>query len=92
MISEVNEIVSNSPAGIFVDATYGYGSHFNYLKQNNGHLEYSKNSRMTTYLLTLELIKQNPIFGVGYGGFLGSFRKYYAERKQIGRASCRERV
>ena len=33
MISEVNEIVSNSPAGIFVDATYGYGSHFNYLKQ-----------------------------------------------------------
>ena len=23
MISEVNEIVSNSPAGIFVDATYG---------------------------------------------------------------------
>ena len=39
MISEVNEIVSNSPAGIFVDATYGYGSHFNYLKQKNGHLE-----------------------------------------------------
>ena len=38
MIS-VNEIVSNSPAGIFVDATYGYGSHFNYLKQKNGHLE-----------------------------------------------------
>ena len=44
-------------------------------------IEYSKNSRMTTYLLTLELIRQNPIFGVGYGGFLGSFRKYYAERK-----------
>ena len=40
MISEVNEIVSNSPAGIFVDATYGYGSHFNYLKQKNGHLEF----------------------------------------------------
>ena len=40
MISEVNEIVSNSPAGIFIDATYGYGSHFNYLKQNNGHLEF----------------------------------------------------
>ena len=39
MISEVNEIVSNSPAGIFVDATYGYGSHFNYLKQKNDHLE-----------------------------------------------------
>ena len=40
MISEVNEIVSNSPAGIFVDATYGYGSHFNYLKQKNAHLEF----------------------------------------------------
>ena len=25
---------------IFVDATYGYGSHFNYLKQNNNHLEF----------------------------------------------------
>ena len=40
MISEVNSIVSNIPAGIFVDATYGYGSHFNYLKQNNNHLEF----------------------------------------------------
>ena len=40
MISEVNEIVSNSPAGIFVDATYGYGSHFNYLTQKNSHLEF----------------------------------------------------
>ena len=40
MISEVNSIVSNTPAGIFVDATYGYGSHFNYLKQSNNHLEF----------------------------------------------------
>ena len=40
MISEVNSIVSNTPAGVFVDATYGYGSHFNYLKQNNNHLEF----------------------------------------------------
>ena len=40
MISEVNSIVSNTPAGIFVDATYGYGSHFNYLKQNNNHLKF----------------------------------------------------
>ena len=40
MISEVNEIVSCSPAGIFVDATYGYGSHFNTLKQRNSHLEF----------------------------------------------------
>ena len=40
MISEVNSIVSNTPAGIFVDATYGYGSHFNYLKQNNNPLEF----------------------------------------------------
>ena len=51
------------------------------LHRSKNAIEYSKNSRMTTYLLTLELIKQNPIFGVGYGGFLGSFRKYYAERK-----------
>ena len=40
MISEVNEIVSNSPAGIFIDATYGYGSHFNFLNQMNSHLEF----------------------------------------------------
>ncbi len=40
MVSEVNEIVSHSPAGIFVDATYGYGSHFKHLKHVNSHLEF----------------------------------------------------
>ena len=40
MISDVNSILSNTPAGIFVDATYGYGSHINYLMQNNNHLEF----------------------------------------------------
>ena len=40
MISEVNEIVSNSPAGIFVDATYGYGSHFKYFSDTHDHLNF----------------------------------------------------
>ena len=40
MISEVNAIISDTPPGIFIDATYGYGSHFNYLKKNNIHLEF----------------------------------------------------
>ena len=40
MISEVNAIISNVPEGIFIDATYGYGSHFQFLKQNNNHLEF----------------------------------------------------
>ena len=44
-------------------------------------IEYSKNSRKTTYLLTLELIKENPAIGIGYGKFLKSFREHYAERK-----------
>ena len=46
-----------------------------------GAIEYSKNSRKTTYLLTLELIKENPVIGIGYGKFLNSFREHYAERK-----------
>ena len=45
-------------------------------------IEYSGNSRKTTYLLTYELIRENPIFGVGYGGFLPAFREHYAERKK----------
>ena len=40
MKPEVNEIVSKLPAGIFIDATYGSGSHFSYLMQNNSHLEF----------------------------------------------------
>ena len=33
------------------------------LHRSKNAIEYSKNSRMTTYLLTLELIKQNPKLG-----------------------------
>ena len=44
-------------------------------------IEYSKNSRETTYLLTLELIRENPAIGIGYGKFLKSFREHYAKRK-----------
>ncbi|MBK53056.1 MAG: hypothetical protein CMG58_00260 [Candidatus Marinimicrobia bacterium] len=40
MISEVNALLSNTPTGLFIDATYGYGSHFKYLKQNNNHLDF----------------------------------------------------
>ena len=46
-----------------------------------GAIEYSENSRKTTYLLTLELIKENPAIGIGYGKFLKSFREHYAKRK-----------
>ena len=46
-----------------------------------GAIEYSENSRKTTYMLTLELIKDNPVMGIGYGKFLNSFREHYAERK-----------
>ena len=40
MISEVNDLLSSTPTGLFIDATYGYGSHFKYLKQNNNHLDF----------------------------------------------------
>jgi len=45
-------------------------------------LDYSENTRMLTYQLTTELIKNNPLFGVGYGNFLSAFRLHYAQRKQ----------
>ena len=45
-------------------------------------LDYSENARMVTYQLTTELIKDNPLFGVGYGNFLPAFRLHYAQRKQ----------
>ena len=45
-------------------------------------LDYSENTRMVTYQLTIELIKNNPLFGVGYGNFLPAFRLHYAQRKQ----------
>ena len=40
MISEVNSVVSKAPNGIFIDATYGYGSHYNFLSDNNKHLNF----------------------------------------------------
>ena len=44
--------------------------------------QYSGSTRMTTYQLTYEMIKKNPIFGVGYGNFLSAFRLHYAKRKK----------
>ena len=44
--------------------------------------QYSGNTRMATYQLTYEMIKENPIFGVGYGNFLSAFRLHYAKRKK----------
>src|SRR6056300_427534 len=32
MLTEVNSVISNTPSGIFIDATYGYGSHFRNIK------------------------------------------------------------
>lgn len=43
---------------------------------------YAENHRKLTYRLSFELFKNNPLTGVGYGGFLSSFRRYYAEKKQ----------
>ena len=34
MLTEVNSVISSTPGGIFVDATYGYGSHFRNIKDN----------------------------------------------------------
>ena len=33
MLTEINSVISTSPPGIFVDATYGYGSHFRNIKE-----------------------------------------------------------
>ena len=44
-------------------------------------IQYSKNTRIVTYQLTYEMIKNNPIFGIGYGNFLSAFRHHYAKRK-----------
>lgn len=43
---------------------------------------YAENHRKLTYQLSFELFKSNPLTGVGYGGFLSNFRRYYAEKKQ----------
>ena len=44
--------------------------------------QYSSNTRLTTYQLTYEMIKDNPILGIGYGNFLSAFRSHYAKRKK----------
>ena len=44
--------------------------------------QYSGNTRLATYQLTYEMIKDNPVLGVGYGNFLSAFRSHYAKRKK----------
>ena len=44
--------------------------------------QYSGNTRLATYQLTFEMIKDNPVLGVGYGNFLSAFRSHYAKRKK----------
>ena len=44
--------------------------------------QYSGNTRLATYQLTFEMIKDNPVIGVGYGNFLSAFRSHYAKRKR----------
>ena len=39
MLTEVNSVMSNTPPGIFIDATYGYGSHFRHIKNNYPELD-----------------------------------------------------
>lgn len=45
-------------------------------------LKYSLETRLTTYSLTFDMIKENPLSGIGYGGFLSSFRHHYAKKKE----------
>ena len=45
-------------------------------------LKYSLETRLTTYSLTFDIIKENPLSGIGYGGFLSSFRHHYAKEKE----------
>jgi 16S rRNA (cytosine1402-N4)-methyltransferase len=40
MTSEVSDILIGAPKGIFVDATYGYGSHFRYFSDIHNHLNF----------------------------------------------------
>jgi 16S rRNA (cytosine1402-N4)-methyltransferase len=39
MLAEVNSVISSSPSGIFIDATYGYGSHFRSIENNFSELD-----------------------------------------------------
>jgi 16S rRNA (cytosine1402-N4)-methyltransferase len=38
MISEISDLLIDVPDGIFIDATYGYGSHFKYFKKNHNNI------------------------------------------------------
>jgi len=40
MTSEVSDILINAPKGVFIDATYGYGSHFKYFSDTHQHLNF----------------------------------------------------
>ena len=40
MTSEVSDILIDAPKGIFIDATYGYGSHFKYFSNTHDHLNF----------------------------------------------------
>ena len=40
MTSEVSDILFDAPKGIFVDATYGYGSHFTYFSNIHNQLNF----------------------------------------------------
>ena len=40
MTSEISDLLIDVPDGIFIDATYGYGSHFKYFKKNHNNLDF----------------------------------------------------
>ena len=39
MLTEINSVISSTPPGVFVDATYGYGSHYRNIKDNFSELD-----------------------------------------------------
>ena len=40
MTSEISDLLIDVPDGIFIDATYGYGSHFKYFQKNHNNLDF----------------------------------------------------
>ena len=40
MTSEISDILIDAPRGLFVDATYGFGSHFKYFSETHEHLNF----------------------------------------------------
>ena len=40
MTSEISDLLIDVPDGIFIDATYGYGSHFKYFQKNHDNLDF----------------------------------------------------